>query len=114
MGPQSGSAVLERQETEAPIRVDTRTPGDARRGRRRSLTLLALTVVMPGTAQLAAGNRRLGRFALRVWLGCGPPPRSSALLALVSRSAALTLLTHRWTLVLLQVALLAWRRCGRC
>ena len=69
MGPQRGSAVLERRETEAPIRVDTRAPGDARRGRRRAVTLLALTAVLPGTAQLAAGNRSLGRFALRVWLG---------------------------------------------
>ena len=69
MGPQRGSAVLERRETETPIRVDTRTPGDARRDRRRAVTLLGLTVVVPGTAQLAAGNRRLGRFALRVWLG---------------------------------------------
>ena len=43
MGPQSGSAVLERRETEAPIRVDTRTPGDARRDRRRAVTLLGLT-----------------------------------------------------------------------
>mgnify|MGYP006357330537 FL=1 len=48
MGQQSGSAVLERQETEAPIRVDTRTPGDARRDRRRAVTLLGLTVVAGG------------------------------------------------------------------
>ena len=108
MGPQSGSAVLERREIEAPIRVDTRTPGDARRGRRRSVTLLALTVVMPGTAQLAAGNRRLGRFALRVWLGMWAAVALVALLALVSRTAALTVVTHRWTLLVVQVVLLAW------
>jgi LCP family protein required for cell wall assembly len=108
MGPQRGSAVLERQEIEAPIRVDTRTPGDARRGRRRSLTLLALTVVMPGTAQLAAGNRRLGRFALRVWLGMWAVVALVVLLALVNRTAALTVVTHRWTLLAIQVVLLAW------
>ena len=108
MGPQSGSAVLERQEIEAPIRVDTRTPGDARRGRRRSLTLLAVTVVMPGTAQLAAGNRRLGRFALRVWFGMWAAVALVALLALVNRTAALTVMTHRWTLLAIQVVLLAW------
>ena len=108
MGPQSGSAVLERREIEAPIRVDTRTPGDARRGRRRSLTLLALTVVMPGTAQLAAGNRSLGRFALRVWVGMWAAVALVALLALVNRTAALTVMTHRWTLLAIQVVLLAW------
>jgi polyisoprenyl-teichoic acid--peptidoglycan teichoic acid transferase len=108
MGPQSGSAVLERREIEAPICVDTRTPGDARRGRRRSVTLLALTVVMPGTAQLAAGNRRLGRFALRVWFGMWAAVALVALLALVNRTAALTVVTHRWTLLVVQVVLLAW------
>ena len=108
MGPQSGSAVLERRETGAPIRVDTRAPGQARRGRRRSLTLLALTAVLPGSAQLAAGNRRLGRFALRVWLAMWGAAALVALLALVSRSAALTVLTHRWTLLVVQVVLLAW------
>ena len=35
---------------------------------RRALTLLAMTVVLPGSAQLAAGNRRLGLIALRCWL----------------------------------------------
>jgi polyisoprenyl-teichoic acid--peptidoglycan teichoic acid transferase len=100
--------VLERREIEAPIRVDTRTPGDARRGRRRSVTLLALTVVMPGTAQLAAGNRRLGRFALRVWFGMWAAVALVALLALVNRTAALTVVTHRWTLLVVQVVLLAW------
>ncbi len=108
MGPQSGSAVLERRETGAPIRVDTRAPGQARRGRRRSLTLLALTAVLPGSAQLASGNHRLGRFALRVWLGMWGAVALVALLALVSRSAALTVLTHRWTLLVIQVVLLGW------
>ena len=108
MGPQRGSAVLERQEIEAPIRVDTRTPGDARRGRRRAVTLLALTVVMPGTAQVASGNRPLGRFALRAWLGMWAAVVVVALLALVNRTAALTVLTHRWTLLAMQVVLLGF------
>ena len=72
------------------------------------VTLLALTVVMPGTAQLAAGNRRLGRFALRVWLGMWAAVALVALLALVNRTAALTVLTHRWTLLAMQVVLLGF------
>ena len=35
---------------------------------RRALTLLVMTLVLPGTAQLVAGNKRVGRIALRVLL----------------------------------------------
>ncbi len=35
---------------------------------RRALTLLLMTLVVPGSAQLAAGSARLGRVALRIWL----------------------------------------------
>ncbi len=35
---------------------------------RRALTLLLMTLVVPGSAQLAAGRREVGRLALRVWL----------------------------------------------
>jgi len=35
---------------------------------RRAVTLLLMTVVLPGSAQLAAGSKRVGRLALRVWL----------------------------------------------
>lgn len=36
---------------------------------RRALALVLMTLVLPGSAQLVAGNKRVGRFALRVWLG---------------------------------------------
>ena len=36
---------------------------------RRALALMAMTLVAPGSAQLVAGNRKIGRIALRVWLG---------------------------------------------
>ena len=40
---------------------------DAARVRfRRAVTLLLMTLVLPGSAQLVAGNRRVGRIALRV------------------------------------------------
>ncbi|HEX6917641.1 MAG TPA: LCP family protein [Phycicoccus sp.] len=70
------------------------------------MTLLVLTLLLPGSAQLAAGNRRLGRPALRVWAGLVTAALLVGLLALVSREAALSLLTHRWTLSVLQVVLL--------
>ena len=108
MGPQRGSAVLARRGAGAPIRVDTRAPGEIRRGRRLAVTLLALTVLVPGTAQLAVGDKRLGRFALRAWLGLLGAVGLVALLAVVSRPAVLTVATHRWTLAVLQVALLGF------
>ena len=106
MGPQRGSAVLEREAVDAPIRVDASAPQDVKRNRRRAVTLLLLSAVLPGTAQLVAGNRALGRLALRVWLGMIGAAALVGLLALVSRSAALTLITHRWTLAVLQFVLL--------
>ena len=35
---------------------------------RRALALMVMTLVVPGSAQLAAGNRKVGRVAVRVWL----------------------------------------------
>ena len=34
---------------------------------RRALMLMVMTLLVPGSAQLVAGNRRLGRFATRLW-----------------------------------------------
>ena len=35
---------------------------------RRGLALLGMTLIVPGSAQLAGGNERLGRVAMRIWL----------------------------------------------
>ncbi|HXH79299.1 LCP family protein [Nocardioides sp.] len=35
---------------------------------RRAVALMVMTVLVPGSAQLVAGNRRVGRIATRVWL----------------------------------------------
>jgi hypothetical protein len=35
---------------------------------RRALMLMVMTLVVPGSAQLLAGNRRVGRAATRIWL----------------------------------------------
>ena len=67
------------------------------------MTLLVLTVVVPGTAQLAAGDRRLGpvRAAGRRRAPSAPRLLVALLALVVSRSAALTVVTHRWTLAVL-------------
>ena len=36
---------------------------------RRALTLLVMTLLIPGSAQLVAGRKAVGRIALRIWLG---------------------------------------------
>ena len=35
---------------------------------RRALMLMTMTLVVPGSAQLAAGNRQVGQIAIRIWL----------------------------------------------
>ena len=48
---------------------------DAARVRfRRAVTLLLMTLVLPGSAQLVAGNRKVGRIALRVCLALARHP----------------------------------------
>ena len=46
-------------------------PLDVRHARgirlRRALTLLAMTLVLPGSAQLVSGSKRVGRISLRIW-----------------------------------------------
>lgn len=34
---------------------------------RRAVTLMVMTLLLPGSAQLVAGNRRVGRIAMRTW-----------------------------------------------
>lgn len=36
---------------------------------RRAVTLMVMTLFLPGSAQLVAGNRTVGRIALRIWFG---------------------------------------------
>ena len=36
---------------------------------RRALVLMLMTLVLPGSAQLVAGRKEVGRIALRIWLG---------------------------------------------
>jgi polyisoprenyl-teichoic acid--peptidoglycan teichoic acid transferase len=50
-------------------RRPTRTAGDraASVRFRRAMALMLMTLVLPGSAQLVAGNRRVGRVAMRIW-----------------------------------------------
>jgi LCP family protein required for cell wall assembly len=61
MPPVSSPGLHERRGRPAPDRA-------ARVRFRRAVTLMVMTLVLPGSAQLVAGNKKLGRIALRVFL----------------------------------------------
>ena len=94
--------------TLTPEREASRDDGDAERDRlitdslqtaerrservklRRGLTFLLMTLVLPGSAQVAAGNRRVGRTALRVWAALLVLAILAGLFVLVWHSAAIS------------------------
>jgi LCP family protein required for cell wall assembly len=50
--------------------MSVHAPDPASRVRlRRAVTLMLMTLVLPGSAQVAAGSKRVGRLAIRVFLG---------------------------------------------
>ncbi len=71
----------------------------------RAAFLVLLTLVVPGTAQLAAGSRAVGRVVLRVWLGAAAVVVLTALLWLLDRSLVLRLATSPLLLTLLALVL---------
>jgi LCP family protein required for cell wall assembly len=73
---------------------------------RRGLAFLGMTLLMPGSAQVAAGNRRVGRIALRIWVSLWVLLLVVGLLALFWRSAAVDVFTNGATLRVLQVGLI--------
>jgi polyisoprenyl-teichoic acid--peptidoglycan teichoic acid transferase len=66
---------------------------------RRAVALLVLACVVPGSAQILAGNRRLGRWLLRSWLAVVGVVLLLGVLLLVDRSLALGLLTSPVVLI---------------
>ena len=99
------------------------TPADAARqcrriARRRGLGLLVATAFLPGSAQVIAGGRGLGRFALKVWAVVVGLLAGFVALALLNRSLAVTVYTHpatQWTVsvAVLVLGLLVFQRDGK-
>jgi LCP family protein required for cell wall assembly len=65
---------------------------------RRALALIVMTLLIPGSAQLIMGDRRIGRIALRVWLGFITFGALAAVIALLSRSAILRIASNGFLL----------------
>jgi LCP family protein required for cell wall assembly len=72
---------------------------------KRAFLLVLMTLLVPGSAQTAAGNRRLGRIALRVTLTVWALALAAVVLLIVSRSTLISLLTNPVTSLLLIIGL---------
>ncbi len=79
---------------------------------RRAVSLMVMTLLVPGSAQLLAGNRRVGRIALRVWFGAVLMLVGTLLVGLVWHGAVFYLVSNTLVLgvlrVLLMVAAIGW------
>jgi hypothetical protein len=73
---------------------------------RRALTLMGFTLLVPGSAQLVAGNRRVGRIAIRVWLAILAVVALTCLMVILHRPIAFWLISNTHLLFLVRVALI--------
>jgi len=84
------------------------TDADSARVRfRRALALTLMTFVMPGSAQLVMGNKRLGRIAIRVWLGVIAVVVLTLLIGLVSRTSLFSVMTSSFLMSTLRLLMMA-------
>src|SRR4029453_17303961 len=87
----------------APASFPTCFERSERIKRRRGLTFLAMTLVLPGSAQLAGGSRRIGMFALRIWARLWLLALLAGLLGFPQPKAALAVITLGPILKALQI-----------
>jgi LCP family protein required for cell wall assembly len=65
-----------------------------------------MTLVLPGSAQLVAGNRRVGRLALRIWATLWFLALLAAVMALILPEAAVAVVTFGPALVAIQIVII--------
>lgn len=73
---------------------------------RRAVALMVMTLLVPGSAQLAAGNRTVGRVAMRIWIGCLAAGLVVLLVSVVHRQLLFDLVFDTRLLGLLRLALI--------
>ncbi|WP_457949057.1 LCP family protein [Pseudarthrobacter sp. alpha12b] len=88
-----------------PVRYPVSAPPAVRT--KRAFVLVLLTLLVPGSAQLVAGDRKLGRTALRVTLCVWAVLLLAAVLLLLNRSLVINIVTNPVTSLLLVVVLAA-------
>ena len=73
---------------------------------RRAVVLMLMTLVLPGSAQLAAGRKQVGRIALRIWFGLITTCVLLFGLGLLSSSFVFWLLSNTFVLGLVRIVLI--------
>lgn len=74
---------------------------------KRAFVLILLTLLVPGSAQVVAGSRKLGRAALRVTLGVWATLAAAVLLLLFNRTLLINIITHPVTSLVIVILLAA-------
>lgn len=92
-----------------PLARPSRTAPDraARIRFRRAITLLLMTLVIPGSAQLVAGDKRVGRIAIRVWLSLVALTGLALLVGLFWHGLVFTIAFSPFWLGLIRIMLMA-------
>lgn len=90
-----------------PLSLRTSQQRSERVKLRRAISFLGMTLVLPGSAQLAAGHKTIGRIAVRTWVALWVLVLMLGVGALVERSAVVGLLTNSTVLLVVQGLLLA-------
>jgi LCP family protein required for cell wall assembly len=86
-------------------RADLRSLSEKTRFK-RAITLVLMTLVLPGSAQIVAGSKRAGRFAWRLIAGLVALAITVVVLAVVWRAGTLNVLARPGTLLGIQVLLI--------
>ncbi len=98
----------------SPGLLDPRATADDRAARvryRRALMLMVMTLVVPGSAQLVAGDRRVGRAATRIWAALLLVALGSIVLAWRHHEYAFWLVTDTTALGVVRLVLMALAIC---
>lgn len=93
-----------------PPRSSGRVAADERAARiryRRALMLMVMTLVVPGSAQLVAGDRRIGRIATRIWVALVMSVGIGLLLAVVHHQYAFRFILDPNRLLVIRLGLMA-------
>lgn len=74
---------------------------------RRAVALMLMTLLLPGSAQLVAGDKRVGRIALRVWMALLTTSLLTMVAVLIHRDLVFTLAANVALLGVLRLLLVA-------
>ncbi len=73
---------------------------------RRAIALMVMTLALPGSAQLVAGNAKVGRIAMRIWLGLASVLVLTLLVGLVWHGLVLKIALSTGVLALVRLVLM--------